>query len=255
MSGQTALVTGASSGIGAEIALELAARGCSLILSGRDPSRLAETAARVRGAGASAETIAADLSRPEGASDLLSHIGDRQIDILVNNAGFGYDGEFADMDTAAIADMIAVNVTTLSILTRALLPGMLERHSGRILNVASTAAFSPCPHMAVYGATKAYVLSFTEALATEIKGSGVTATALCPGATDTRFAETASMDGTGLFRRSMSPGAVAKRGTRALLNGRRTVVIGFRNLLLAFSTRLAPRSVAAAVAGEMLRKR
>lgn len=249
-----ALVTGASSGIGAEIAAELATQGYDAILSGRDHSRLEETADRVRRAGGTAETYPVDLSRPEGPSDLLSRVGDRSIEVLVNNAGFGYDGEFADMDTVAIADMISLNVTALSVLTRALLPQMLERHSGKILNVASTAAFSPCPHMAVYGATKAYVLSFTEALATELKGSGVTVTALCPGATDTRFATTASMQGTNLFRNSMSAGTVAKTGTRALLKGRRTVTTGLRNIVLAFSTRLAPRSVAATIAGAMLRR-
>jgi short-subunit dehydrogenase len=145
-------------------------------------------------------------------------------------------------------------VTALTLLTRAFLPGMVARRSGRILNVASTASFQPCPGMAVYGATKAYVLSFSEAVAEEVAGTGVTVTALCPGATVTRFADRADMHKTNLFRNAMAADVVARIGVRAVLGGRRVVVAGFMNSLMAFSTRFSPRGLTTKIAAALMKK-
>ena len=150
--------------------------------------------------------------------------------------------------------MIRLNVTVLTLLTRAVLPGLVERKSGKILNVASTGSFQPCPGMAVYGATKAFVLSFSEAVAEELAGTGVSVTALCPGATATRFADRAAMGSTSLFRNAMSAETVARVGVRALLKGNRVRVPGLLNNLMAFSVRVSPRRVVASVAKIMMHK-
>jgi len=247
-----ALITGASSGIGAELAVEFARRGYDLLLTARDAGRLAETAGRVAAAGASADTLPHDLGAEGGVAGLLAWVADRPVDVLVNNAGFGGSAKVAEADPAYLASMIHLNVTILTLLTQAFTPGMIRRGRGRILNVASTAAFSPVPTMATYGATKAYVLSFTAALSAELAGTGVTATALCPGATHTRFADRASVGKSGAFARAMSAEAVARQGVDALLKGKGIRINGLSNQLMAFSTRLAPRALAAKIAGRLM---
>jgi short-subunit dehydrogenase len=172
------------------------------------------------------------------------------VDVLVNNAGFGAHGPVAGIGVQRQLEMIEVNVTALTRLTALLLPGMLERHHGAILNVASTAAFQPGPYQAVYCATKAYVLSFTEALAEEVRGSGVRVTCLAPGATDTGFASQAGMAGTRLFKRGvMDASRVARAGHDGLRRGRTLVIPGLRNRALAFSVRLSPRVLVTKVTG------
>ena len=249
-----ALVTGASSGIGAELAVELARAGHDLILTGRDAGRLAEAAARVLAAGAAAETTVLDLDDGSSVEALVGAVGSRPLAVLVNNAGFGISGPFAEAQPARLAAMVALNITALTLLTRAFLPAMIGRGSGRILNVASTAAFQPCPGMAEYGATKAYVLSLSEAIAEEVAGTGVTVTALCPGATDTRFADRASMGASKLFRKTSTASEVARTAVKALLGGRRVRIAGWRNAVMAFSIRLAPRTLVARISASMLRK-
>jgi hypothetical protein len=249
-----ALVTGASSGIGAELSVELARTGHDLILTGRDAGRLAEVAERVRAAGAGVETKSLDLEDEGSVEALVGIVGARPLAVLVNNAGFGISGPFAEAQPARLAAMIALNVTVLTLLTRAFLPGMIGRGSGRILNVASTASFSPCPGMAGYGATKAYVLSLSEALAEEVAGTGVAVTALCPGATVTRFADRASMGGSKLFKNTSTAPDVARTAVKALLGGRRVRIAGWRNAVMAFSIRLAPRLIVAKISASMLRK-
>lgn len=238
-----ALVTGASSGIGADLALELARSGHDLLLTGRDTPRLDEVATRVRAAGAVAEVMSLDLAASDAVTRLTAWVGARPLAVVVNNAGFGGSDPVAEADPAVISSMISLNVTTLTLVTRAFLPGLLERKSGRILNVASTAAFGPIPGMAVYAATKAYVLSFSEALAEELAGTGVTVTTLCPGPTATRFAERADVAGSSLFKTAMTSQVVARLGFQAMLRGQRVRVTGAQNRVIAFASRLVPRAL------------
>jgi short-subunit dehydrogenase len=247
-----ALVTGASSGIGAELAVEFARRGYDLLLTARDGSRLTEVAGRVTTAGASADTLILDLGAPDAVATLVGFVGTRPLDVLANNAGFGDSAAVVEADPVKLTTMIHLNITVLTLVTRALLPAMVTRGRGRILNLASTAAFSPVPTMAVYGATKAYVLSFSAALSEELVGTGVTVTALCPGATTTRFADRASLGKSGAFQGAMSAETVAQQGVAALLAGKRTRVNGVKNQLMAFSTRFAPRRLAASIAQRMM---
>lgn len=249
-----ALVTGASSGIGAELAVELALRGHDLLLTGRDLARLEAVADRVRAVGASAETRALDLGEPSTIAGLTSWVAERPLAVLVNNAGFGGSDPLIQADPTVLSSMIALNVTALTLITRAFVPAMVARGKGRVLNVASTASFSPIPTMAVYGASKAYVLSFSEALAEELVGSGVTVTTLCPGATTTRFAERAALGGANLFKSAMSADVVARQGLDALFRGKRVKVTGVTNGLMAFSTRTAPRSLVTKIAKAMMAK-
>jgi short-subunit dehydrogenase len=231
------LITGASSGIGAELAKLFAQHGYELILTARDEQRLREIG------GAAAKIIVADLSDP--ATPERIHAAAGEVDVLVNNAGFGLLGRFATTDLTTELKMIQVNVTALVHLTKLLLPAMLAKNSGRVLNVASTAGFFPGPNMAVYYATKAFVVSFSEALSGELEGTEVTVTALCPGPTATRFGDTAGMKGTKLFQRGtvMTAADVARAGFDGLLRGRRLVIPGITNKLLVQSARFAPRSL------------
>jgi short-subunit dehydrogenase len=190
------------------------------------------------------EVVPADLSRPGSPDQIVETLAQRQtdVDVLVNNAGFGARGPVAGIGVGRQLEMIEVNVAALTRLTALLLPGMLERRRGGILNVASTAAFQPGPNSAVYYATKAYVLSFTEALAEEVRGSGVRVSCLAPGPTDTGFAAQAGAAGSRLFRRGvMDAGRVARAGHDGLRRGKTLVIPGLRNRALAFSVRLSPR--------------
>lgn len=254
--GETVLITGASSGIGRELARLFARDGADLVLIARSEDRLRERAGELEAEyGARAQVLPADLSRPASPGEIAEALAQRhiQVDVLVNNAGFGAHGPVAGIGAERQLEMIEVNVAALTRLTALLLPGMLERRRGAILNVASTAAFQPGPYEAVYCATKAYVLSFTEALAEEVRGSGVRVSCLAPGATDTGFAARAGTLGTRLFRRGvMDAGRVARAGHDGVRRGRPLVIPGLRNRVLAFSVRLAPRILATRVAGRLL---
>src|SRR5437660_12780709 len=229
-----ALVTGASSGIGTALARELARHGHDLVLTARRAAPMEALAAELRALGAGASVIPADLSKPGAAAALADDLaaGGLDIDILVNNAGLGALGRFDRMDSGRIGDMLQVNIIALTELTRLLLPGMIARGHGRIMLVSSVAGFQPGPHMAAYFASKAYVLSLGEALAYELRGTGVSVTVLCPGATATNFFTTAGNDNSIMARhvRRMMPAAdVARQGYRGRAAGRRVVITGARN--------------------------
>jgi short-subunit dehydrogenase len=256
-----ALVTGASSGIGADLARELARDGHDLVLTARRVEAMAAFARELEGHGAAATIVAADLARPGAAARLAEDLAGRglTIDVLINNAGLGANGPFAQSDPARNAEMRQVNVVALTELTRLLLPGMIERRRGRILLVSSTAGFQPSPQMAVYCATKAYVLSLGEAIAYELRGSGVTVTTLCPGATATNFSQVARAGNTKLFRSGlvpvMSSAEVARKGYQALKAGRRVVITGLPNKIVAMAGRLSPRWMALPIANSMMSSR
>lgn len=247
--GETVLVTGASSGIGRELAFCFARDGADCVLLARTESKLRELASTLDAKfGINTHVLQADLSTSSVVDDIQTELQrrDLSVDVLVNNAGFGVRGDFVDLDRRRQLDMIRVNVTALTNLTRRLLPRMIERGRGGVLNVASTAAFQPGPKMSVYYASKAYVLSFSEALYEEVKQTGVTVTCLAPGPTRTSFVDEAKMDETRLFQWGiqMSPEAVAQRGHGAFRAGRVVTVPGWANKLAAFMTRFTPRPIA-----------
>jgi len=249
----TALVTGASSGIGLELATLLARDRHDLVFVARRRERL-EAIARglTEEFGVAVTILARDLARAETPAAIVRELEERglSVDILINNAGFGVYGAFAETPLPRELEMIEVNVAAVTQLTKLLLPGMLARRRGRILNVASTAAFQPGPLMAVYYATKAYVLSFTEALANELDGSGITVTALCPGPTITEFQKEAGVAQTRLFRSMLVLNApeVARAGYEGMLRGKRIVIPGAGNRLLVEALRVTPRRLVTAVA-------
>ena len=218
-----AVVTGASSGLGRGLAARLADRGMSLVLTGRNEARLNDVAHEIRRAAprVKVETVAADLSTASGVSALIDHVGDRPIEVLVNNAGFGSYGPFAEADPDREADEVAVDVSAVVTLARTFLPGMLARRSGGILNVASAIAFQPAPYQAVYGASKAFVLSFSEALWAEARAAGVAVTALCPGPTRTGFVDALGADvgHTAIYSRLAEPGPVIEAGLQGARQG------------------------------------
>ncbi len=252
MSVETVLVTGASSGIGLELARCFAVDGCRLVLVARRGAALEALATELRKTyKIQAQVITSDLAHAEAPPRLLAHLQSAglKVDVLVNNAGFGAQGRFAELPLRRQLDMLQVNITALTHLTGLLLPGMIERRRGGILNVASTAAFQPGPGMAVYYATKAYVLSFTEALAEEVAGTGVTVTAVCPGPTATEFGTAANMRTRGFVKKvSMSAGAVARQGHAAYRRGKVVVINGFGNAVPAFMVRFLPRAVVRKIA-------
>ena len=242
-----ALVTGASSGIGLELARALAEHGHDLVLVARREDRLAQLGKELaRSNGIQYKVIAADLARPRAAEEVVARLSSLgvAVDVLVNNAGFGLFGPLAEASIDAQLEMVQVNIVALTALTGLLLPPMVTRRAGRILNVASTAAFQPGPGMAVYYATKAYVLSFSEALAGELTGTGVTVTALCPGPTKSEFQAVARMQSVRLVTMMRMPGArsVALAGYEGLMRGRRVVIPGWTNRVGAHLGRLAPRA-------------
>ncbi len=244
MDRRTALVTGASSGIGRELALIFARNGYDLVLVARSRQGLEDVAAQARGLQVDAHVITADLARSEAPDQIRAELEAALIpvDILVNNAGFAMYGPFIDANPQTEGEMMQVNMATLTHMTRLFLPGMVQRHWGRILNLSSLAGFMPGPLMAVYYATKAYVLSFSEALADELHGTGVTVTALAPPATSSGFQRRAAMEDSKLVQgRIMDARTVAEAGYRGLMAGRAVVVPGFSAKLLAFSVRLSPR--------------
>ena len=249
---QTALITGASGGIGYELAKLLARDHCNLILVARSADKLNQVAAELQSqSGVEVKVIARDLSAPDGPSSLFAQLQREGIavDVLINNAGFGAFGNFSEMSEADILGQIHLNITALTHLTRLFLPAMLARRSGKIMNVASTAAFQPGPLMAVYYATKAYVLSLSEALANEVEGSGVVISCFCPGATDTSFAKRAGIENSRVFKKFavMDVETVARDGYRGLMAGRTLVISGTQNWLTANSVRFAPRKLVTAI--------
>jgi uncharacterized protein len=247
MNRKTALVTGASSGIGLDLARLFARDGWGVVLVARTEAKLREVAAEL----GNAQVIVSDLSRPNAAADIVAELKTRGIEIeaLVNNAGYGLTGPFIENDLQRELDMIQVNIVALTQLTKLLLVPMAARNHGHILNVASTAAFQPGPLMAVYYATKAYVLSFSEAIADELRNTEVKVTTLCPGPTATGFADVAKMTESRLFTmmRPMSSQEVAEAGYRGMLSGRGLVIPGAKNKLLVQSLRVSPRRAVTAL--------
>jgi short-subunit dehydrogenase len=236
-----ALVTGASGGIGLEFARLLAADKTDLVLIARSGDKLESIAVELRKThGVSVETIAIDLSAFDAAARVFERAP--ECDILINNAGFASNGAFERLDESVMRSEIMLDVLTLTELTRKYLPNMRARKSGRILNVASTAGFVPGPFMAVYYACKAYVISFSQAIAEELRGSGVTVTCLCPGATATGFGERAKMQKTLLFNGPVADASeVARAGYRAMLKGQELIVPGLANKFVALSPHITPR--------------
>jgi short-subunit dehydrogenase len=242
----TALITGASAGIGRALAHELARDGYEVLLVARREEALRTLAREISMThGAPARVFPADLTDPGAAQALFTQLEAEGtvVDVVVNNAGFGAQGTVAEIALDRQLQMIQVNVAALTALTRLFLPAMLARRRGGILNVASTAAFQPGPYMAVYYATKAYVLSFTEALAEEVAGSGLRISCLAPGPTATEFADVAQIEKTPLFARHvMSAADVAREGYRGWKHGRLTVVPGASNRRGVLLVKFAPRA-------------
>jgi short-subunit dehydrogenase len=250
-----ALITGASAGIGYEFGLQLSDRIYDLILVARRRDRLDELAAKIKALhGVRVEVIVADLSVAGTVDAIVAEVArlGMSVDLLVNNAGFGTHGRFETLATDRERDEVAVNVVALVALTHAFVPGMLERKTGGVINVASTASFQPVPYMSVYGATKAFVRSFSEALHEEFRGRGVKVLALCPGPTATEFfnADVATVPGP--MRTSRD---VVKTGLAAFDAGKPMIIDGASNKILAFFSGLLPRTWATRIAAMLMRPR
>ncbi len=245
---QTALITGASSGIGLEFARLLASEGYNLVMVARDETQLLETKRKLEEAfDIDIRVITKDLSKHEIATEICNELEKEhiQIDVLINNAGVGLFGDFADTDWNRESDILQLNVVTLTHLTKLLIPQMIKRKHGHVLNVASTASFRPGPLMSVYCATKAYVLSLSQAIAKEVAGTGVSVTALCPGPTDTLFNETAGVQKAPLpgSQKIASPREVAEFGYRAMLRGNSVAIHGLKNRATVLIGKFLPRQV------------
>jgi short-subunit dehydrogenase len=244
----TALVTGASAGLGVEFAKLCAADGYDVVLVARSAARLATLAADLaKSHGVAAHPLVCDLSDPAAPAGILAQLNGTPVDVLINNAGFGVRGAYAETDWARESGLMQVNMISLAHLTKLFLPDMVRRRSGRILNIASTAAFVPGPFMALYYASKAFVLSFSEALSNEVQGTGVTVTVLCPGPTRTEFAQAAGIGGSHLFDGpTMGATEVARVGYDAMMAGKPSVIAGARNRWMIRGTRLVSRGFVAA---------
>jgi len=242
-------------GIGRELALVFARNRYDLVLVARNEQQLREVAGRCEAeGGGKARVLVKDLSVQQSAQEIFDELqaDNTRVDVLVNNAGFGNWGLFAGTDLDADVRLLNVNIVALTALTKLFVRPMIERRNGRILNVASTAAFQPGPRMATYYASKAYVLHFTEAIAQELAGSGVTVTALCPGPTRTEFGTRAGVQGTRLFRNHASDAAsVARAGYEGMMRGRRVVIPGVANRILSVAAQLAPRAMVTWAAGKL----
>jgi len=250
-SNKTALVTGASSGIGKALAEQFARDGINLVITARNTLQLEASAAEWRKQyGIQVTVISSDLAQVGAAQKFADEVHNHNIhpDYLVNNAGFGYFGMFATSDLDFEINMMRLNMEALTILTKRFLPD-ITAHRGKILNVASTAAFQPGPYMAVYYATKAYVLSFSEALSSELEGSGVTVTALCPGPTASGFQDAAALHDSAMVKGKRLPTSeqVAQAGYRAMQRGQRVYIPGLMNWLMAQSVRFTPRIIVTAM--------
>lgn len=254
---QTALVTGASSGIGVSIARELAARKYDCVLTARRTDRLEALAKDLEKLGVKAHVVTSDLGVRGGAESLVDSIAKLgvQVDVLVNNAGFGVYGKLVDLPAQRVAQMIELNTCALTTLTHHYVKEMVQRKSGRVLQVSSVGAFQPSPFYAAYSATKAYVLFFSQALNYELKGTGVSVTTLCPGLTSTEFHEVADhVKPKWMNLLTMTADDVAAIGVRSMLKGRAVVTPGLVNKLNALFIRMMPRSWATAAAGMSMQK-
>lgn len=254
----TVLITGGNGGIGFELAKLFAQNGLNLVLVARDAERLASAAEELKKIGApQVLCIAKDLSKEASPTEIYQEVKDRgtHVNILVNNAGFGMLGPFLGTDASAERRMLQVNMIALTALTRLFVRDMAARGNGSILNLGSTGSFAPTPYNAVYCATKAYVLSFSEALAEELRDTGVMVTTLCPGATATEFAKRANMTDTVLFHGSvMNTADVARIGFDALMRRRTLVVAGIQNKIMVFMLRLMPRCFVTKTAKKVVSK-
>ncbi|MBN2070068.1 MAG: SDR family oxidoreductase [Candidatus Krumholzibacteriota bacterium] len=256
---KTAVITGASRGLGREFTRLLAEDGYDLVITARDEQALETLSDELMSSfPVRVEFVSADLSTDDGASKVSRYISGKNIgvDILINNAGFGIFGDFSKNKSEDISNMIGCNVSSLTLLTRSLLPGMIERGGGRILNVASTASFRPGPMMAVYSATRAYILSFSRALSSELQNSGITVTALCPGPIDTGFARRAGIKRSKIAekRKAAPVGKVALYGYRAMLRGKRIAIDGAANRLFIFALRFLPSRFVDDLSGKTRRR-
>ena len=256
MKTKTVLITGASGGIGRELAYIFAQKKHHLVLVARSKDKLEQIAKEcITQYGIEATVFTHDLSDPKSAERLYQDVQQNgiSIDVLVNNAGFGQFGSFVKGDFAKTMEMINLNVTTLVALTSLFVKEMVARNQGQILNIASTAAFQPVPNFAVYGATKAFVLNFTEALHYELKDTKISVSALCPGPTSTGFEQAADMEGSKLFERGvMDAKTVAQIGYKGLQKNKMTIVPGLKNQVLAFASNMTPsRDLLVWVAGKM----
>jgi len=244
------LITGASAGLGAEFARQCAARGEALALVARRRERMEALAKEI---GGTVHIFAADLAGEGAAAGLIAELGAEGLSVgtLINNAGFGLGGRFADRPLARLSEMIDLNCRTLTELCHLVLPAMRERGKGAILNVASTAAFQPGPNMAVYYATKAYVLSFTEALHHELKDSGIRVSALCPGPTYSEFSDVADSHSPTLERMKVPAAPVVEAGLAGLDANKAVVIPGLRNKVGAQASRFLPRSTMRGIIGRI----
>ncbi|MFZ4455035.1 MAG: SDR family NAD(P)-dependent oxidoreductase [Bacteroidales bacterium] len=255
----TALITGASNGIGLELAKIHASKGGDLVLVARNKSKLDELKSELENQfGVTVYTIGKDLSAINAAHEVYAETNKQniQIDYLINNAGFGDFGMLEESDWNKQLDMINLNITTLTHFTKLYLQDMVKRRSGKIMNVASTAAFQPGPTMSVYCATKAYVLSFTEAVSNEVSDKGITVTALCPGATETGFQAAGGLDESELFKGKKLPTAkeVADYGYKSMIKGKTVAIHGIMNNIMSTSIRFIPRALVLKVSRKMLDK-
>jgi short-subunit dehydrogenase len=255
----TALITGASNGIGLELAKTHASKGGDLVLVARNKSKLDELKSELeKQFGVSVYTIGKDLSAINSAQEVFeeTNMHNIQIDYLINNAGFGDFGMFTETDWDKELQMINLNITTLTLFTKLYLKEMVKRKSGKIMNVASTAAFQSGPTMSVYCATKAYVLSFTEAVSNEVSDKGITVTALCPGATETGFQTAGGMDESKLFKGKKLPSAkqVADYGYKSMIKGKTVAIHGIMNYIMSNSIRFMPRAIVLKVSRKILDK-
>jgi short-subunit dehydrogenase len=255
----TALITGASNGIGLELAKLHASKGGDLVLVARNKYKLDELKAELeKQFNISAYTIGKDLSEPDAAQEIYNETSKQniQIDYLINNAGFGDFGMFEETNWDKELKMINLNITTLTLFTKLYLQDMVKRRSGKIMNVASTAAFQSGPTMSVYCATKAYVLSFTEAVSNEVRDKGISITALCPGATETGFQTAGGMDESKLFNGKKLPTAkeVAEYGYISMIKGRTVAIHGIMNFIMSNSVRFIPRAIVLKITRKILDK-
>lgn len=245
---KTALITGATSGLGYEFVQLLAKEQYNLIVVARNEEKLLSIKSEFPLLNVT--TIPMDLSKPGSVRKMVEEVQEKglQVDVLINNAGFGLLGKFDELHVEKQLEMIQLNISALTELTHAFLPQMKKQKFGQIMNVASTAAFQPGPMMAVYYATKAYVLSFSEALVEELAGTGVTVTTLCPGATKTNFGSVANVEKTKMFSKAMDATTVAALGYNGMKNGMRVVITGGSNKIGATAAKFLPRSTAAKIA-------
>ena len=254
---KTALITGVSSGIGLELAHIFASNNINVILVARSEKTLNELAETlVKKYGIKAQVFVKDLTIEANVKSLFDELANQQIDYLVNNAGFGTFAPFSETKWETSAQMIALNITTLTYLTRLFLPQMIANKSGKILNIASVAAFLPGPYMAVYYATKAYVLHFSEAIAQELKNTGVTVTTLCPGPTESQFMDVSGMAESKLIKGKKLPTSnqVAEYGYDAMMRGQHVAVHGLANYILSLLPRFFPRRITSWMVGLIQKK-